>query len=576
MTDRMVQPTDQVTRLREQRDRFIAFAFAGAEVLMELDSEYRITYSAGTAEHLLGVSSDRLTGLQIDALVAPGDRATLQELMRRIQNAGRMERTRLHFLRKNEPFRGILSGITFPERPGTTFLTLSRAQRGDYTGRDGGGNRGDQSPTTIPEPIPQNGDEFARLAARRLEDAERFGEDVRMTLIDFDGASIKDRLDPEAVGQFIEGVESYLRAWSVGGNSVGVLENGKYGVIHDKNLEAEQVTSRISEIAALFDPAGEGIKVNASTLDLNNDSLTPEDISKALVYTINRFVEEGGEDFAIRSIKDSYTEAINETLAKVNAFRQTLTSDNFVLVLQPIVDLKGWGVHHYEALARMVQGDKLFLPARFIGFAEEFGVVNEFDLMVVRKSIFMLKESRKLQPRASVAVNLSGKSLSNDGFVQQLLLMLAENRDILPRLMFEVTESAELKDLEAANRIIQKIRSFGCKISIDDFGAGAAAFQYLKALQVDFVKIDGSYIRDAFNTRYGIPFLKAMAQLATDMGIQSIGEMVEDARTMWLLNDVGVHYGQGYFFGRPMPDVFNFRLSPLPDRSGLERSLVNR
>lgn len=569
----MSQPVDQVARLREQRDRFIAFAFAGAEVLIELDDKYCVTYSAGTAEHLLGVAGDRLIGLPIDALVAPGDRPTLKELMHRIRSAGRMERTRLHFLRNDEAFRGILSGITFPERPDTVYLTLSRAQRGDFVGRV---DSQSEAPNTIPEPIPQNGDDFARLAARRLEDAERFGEDVRMTLIDFGGASIKDRLDPEAASQFIEGVESYLRAWSVGGNSVGVLDDCKYGLIHDKNLHPDQVTSRIAEIAALFDPAGEGIEVKASTLDLNVDSLTDEDVSKALVYTINRFVDEGGEDFAIRSLKDSYLEAINETLAKVNAFRQTLSSDSFVLVLQPIVDLKAWQVHHYEILARMAQGDKLFLPARFIGFAEEFGVVNEFDLMVLRKSVFMLRDSVKLQPRASVAVNLSGKSLGNEAFVQQLLLMLAENRDVLPRLMFEVTESSELRDLEAANRILQKIRSYGCKISIDDFGAGAAAFQYLKALQVDFVKIDGSYIKDAFSTRHGVPFLKAMAQLATDMGIQSIGEMVEDARTMWLLNDVGVTFGQGYFFGRPQPDVFNFRLAPAPDRSGVERSLISR
>jgi EAL domain-containing protein (putative c-di-GMP-specific phosphodiesterase class I) len=132
--------------------------------------------------------------------------------------------------------------------------------------------------------------------------------------------------------------------------------------------------------------------------------------------------------------------------------------------------------------------------------------------------------------------------------------------------MFEVTESTELKDLEATNKVLQKIRSFGCHISIDDFGAGSAAFNYLKMLEVDYVKIDGSYILDAFRTRHGRPFLRAIAQLSRDMGLKTIGEMVEDQRTMALLEDVGVDYGQGYFFGRPMQEVISFQLPTKPDR----------
>lgn len=546
----------QVDRLKEQRDRFIAFAFAGAEVLFELKNGEEIVYCAGTTELMFGSEANGFKGQSFMPLVYRDDQMMLRELMKRMETTGRMDRVVLRMQGAEKPFRCVLSGIIFPDRPTQVYITASRVQGTDL-------RQGRSQP--VQEEVPHTKEDFAAMAEQRIREGAQFGEDYQMTLIDLADASLGDRMEPEEAQKMVQNVESYLRAWSVGGNSVGMLEGNKFGVIHDKNFKPTQVADRIGEIAALFDPSGQAVEVKAATMELDRSTLTQEDISKALVYTINRFVEEGGEDFAVKSLSESYTKALDETLVKVNAFRETIGSDNFVLVYQPIVELKGWAVHHYEALARMVQDDRLFLPARFIGFAEEFGVVNELDLMVVKKAFQALRDNKVLRPNAEIAINLSGKSISHEGFVQQLLLMLVENRDILPRVMFELTESSELKDLDAANKILQKIRSFGCEISIDDFGAGAAAFQYLKALQVDFVKIDGSYILDAFKTRHGRPFLKAIAQLSKDMGIRTIGEMVEDAATMWLLRDVGVDYGQGYFFGRPQPNVADFTLSARPE-----------
>lgn len=549
----MVQDA-QTTRLKEQRDRFIAFAFAGAEVLVEVDHKGTIQYAAGATETLFGLGAEGLAGRPIHDLVDVGEQVLLEEILRRIGACGRLDRVSVTFQSPgHSAFRGLISGIAFPDRPSLRYLTISRASG---TGTAG---RGEEK-----QDVARSSTDFARLAERRIKEAQQFGEDVQMTLIDLADARLDERLDPEAAGKFTHSVESFLRAWSVGGNSVGVLENNRFGIIHDKGLATAEVESRIADIGALFDASG-SIRPKTSTLQLDRGALSEDDLSKALVYTINQFVQEGGESFAVKSLSESYSAALDETLAKVNAFRQAISSDNFVLVFQPIVDLRAWQVHHYEALARMMQGDRLFLPAHFIGFAEDFGVVNELDLLVVRKAVQILRASTLLRRSAEVAVNLSGRSLSNDAFVQQLLLLLVENRDVLPRLMFEVTESAELKDLDRANKVVQKLRSFGCKISIDDFGAGAAAFQYLKALQVDYVKIDGSYILDAFKTRHGQPFLKAIASLCQDLGIQTIGEMVEDARTMWLLRDVGVPFAQGYFFGRPMPDVSEFALKARPE-----------
>ncbi|SDG97708.1 EAL domain-containing protein [Roseospirillum parvum] len=545
-------------KLRRQRDRFIAFAFAGADLLVELDADDRIRYCAGPSQALFGIDSAAAAGRPLADFIDRDDQARMGELLRRLKATGRMDRQRVRVI-GGEGEGGaqiLLSGIRVPESGAEAHLTFSRVQAHDAEPRNGDPGA----------PTPQGPEAFADLARQRLGEAEALGETYQMTMIDLSAEDLDQRLEADDSARFMASVEAYLKAWSVGGDSIGRLDNGKYGVIHDSQLKGAGIEERLNEMIGLFDPAGGGIGVATSTLDLDGAEMSADDIGRALQYTINQFVEEGGGGFAIRSLAEGHQAALDITLSKVHAFRQTIASDRLCLVFQPIVELSAWSVHHYEALARVRQGDRLFLPAKFINFAEDFGVITEFDLEVVRRTINILKNRELLRPKASVAVNLSGRSIANEAFVSELMLILNQNREVLSRLMFEVTESHEIKDLPAANQVLQRLRGLGLQISIDDFGSGAATFQYLKTLQVDYVKIDGSYIRDAFSTRHGKPFLKAISSLASDLGIFSIGEMVEDDRTMWLLRDIGVQYGQGYYFGKPMENVRNFNLSSLPER----------
>jgi EAL domain-containing protein (putative c-di-GMP-specific phosphodiesterase class I) len=113
------------------------------------------------------------------------------------------------------------------------------------------------------------------------------------------------------------------------------------------------------------------------------------------------------------------------------------------------------------------------------------------------------------------------------------------------------------------------VRKLGCRVSLDDFGSGHSAFQILRALEVDFVKIDGNFVTDALDTRHGKPFLRAIAQLCADIGIETIGERVENTGSIDLLREVSVSYGQGYFFAKPLPNVSDFaaKLAVPPKRA---------
>lgn len=550
----------ELERLRAQRSRFIAFAFAGNDVLVELDADGRVCFCAGAVAHLLGREPAEMQGLNIHGLVDDADMLTLDELLVRLRRTGRLDRIPLRFALPDGRTRRIsVSAIVMPESPESTYLTLTATAGGatDHNAHLAG---------TV------SAESFADLIKDRIRTGEA-SDDARLTLLDLTPEMLAERLPAERAEQFMGSVMKYLRAWSVGGETVGRLENGSLGVLHDGALDKGEINRRLNEIMAVFDPSAEGLEVRAASIAMDADDLSDEDLSKAIVYTMNTFMKEGAS-FELASLSTGYEAAMKETLSKVATFRRAVGSDSLTLVFQPIVDLQRWQVHHYEALARLDNGEKLLPPARLINFAETFGVVEEMDMAVMKKAFDILSRNRRIRSGAKMAVNLSGRSVVNDRFCEDLLTLMRDNEYVLPRLLFEVTESHEMTDLPRANTFLKKLRSMGCPVCIDDFGAGAAAFPYLKALEVDYVKIDGSYIRDAFNTRHGRPFLRAIAGLAHDLRMQCIGEMVEDEDTMWLLREMGVAFGQGWFFGRPAADVSAFHLRPEPgNRLGIQAAV---
>lgn len=332
------------------------------------------------------------------------------------------------------------------------------------------------------------------------------------------------------------------------GQSAGRISDEKYGLVHDAELDVDALKQSITEKTKAADPKGGGLEVGAATVDLDAEAMSEEDNAKALLYSINKFSDTKGE-FTVTELAGGYKEMLEETRTKIAAFKKTISSAAFDALFQPIVDLTTRDVHHYEALARLHKtGSEL--PYQFITFAEEAGVISEFDLAMVKKVVAKIKGGRRRGDSLSIAVNLSGRSVENAAFIEELHKLLKDCADIRDELIFEVTESAKIGDLETTNNVIQAIRRLGHHVCLDDFGAGAAAHQYLRALEVDYVKIDGVYVRESLTAPHGKAFLKSMATLCTDLGIETVGEFVETDEVADFLRQVGVNYGQGYLFGK--------------------------
>lgn len=542
--------------LQDQRDRFVSFAFAGADLLLEVGQADKVTYAAGMTELLLGRTNKELTGTDLPSLVRPADRYTLSEALRRIEKGGRFDSLKITLAPPSEGQAGhdmVMSGLcTHPER-GSLHLVFRKMNGATLAATASSPQPGQRIDTA----------DFVAMVQDRLKSGDSAADDYALTLVDVPKA---DGMTAEEATDFFATVEGYLRAVSVGGTSVGRLRDDKFGVLSEHALDGQETKRRITTIAQEIDPDGPPPEIHTACVGMKDDGLSASDLTKALVYTINKFVAEGGEKVSITTLAEGYRAALDDTLSRVSHFRSVINSDKLVFVYQPIVGIEDWSIHHYEALARVRQGDQIFLPSSFVTFAEDVGVVNELDMIVCRRAIETLKSDTMIPPGAKMAINLSGRSMGNSAFIQKLMELLTANRELMPRLLFEITESAEMHNLDEANWIVQRLRTMGCKLCLDDFGAGAASFPYLRALEVDFVKIDGSYIMDAFDTHYGLPFLRAMSHLCRELKIATIGEMVEDAKTLKLLRQVGIGYAQGFYFARPGEDMSKFALPPKPVR----------
>lgn len=241
------------------------------------------------------------------------------------------------------------------------------------------------------------------------------------------------------------------------------------------------------------------------------------------------------------------------------SFAQVTASADFLVYFQPIVDSRTGSIHHYEALARFPSICGIESPSEHIRFAEKNGLIAEFDAAMAAKVIDWLATGTPLNRRVRVAVNISGQSINSLSYLARLDGLLRANAWARGRLMFEITESAHLGNLTAANAFIQRLRRQGIPVCLDDFGAGAASFAYLSSLKVDIVKLDGASVRGAQKAPTGEAFLKALVSLCNDLDVSTVAEMIEDEAALNFVRGCGVQYVQGYLFGEPAGNIAVFR-----------------
>lgn len=270
-------------------------------------------------------------------------------------------------------------------------------------------------------------------------------------------------------------------------------------------------------------------------------------------------------DFALHLARDNsrnrthiYSEAdeahkheLSHQLNTLALVRGVLHDHRVHMHYQPIVDLISGKVSHYEALLRMLdENGKPCNTGEVVKTCEVFGLIGRLDRAVVETC---LSDMAQLPLGTGIAINLSGKSIGDPDLLHFIELRINALAIDPSRIIFELTETAAFHNLDEVRHFVQRIKSLGCRFALDDFGVGFSSFYYIKELEFDYLKLDGSFIAHLPKNPNDQVFVRAMVEISKVFGLKVIAEWVEDIETAALLQTYGVTFGQGYYFGKPVP-----------------------
>jgi EAL domain-containing protein (putative c-di-GMP-specific phosphodiesterase class I) len=269
--------------------------------------------------------------------------------------------------------------------------------------------------------------------------------------------------------------------------------------------------------------------------------------------------EKGRNRVQIYHPEDSELSVRHGEMEWVARIHKALDESRFCLYAQEIVEVRGPSKRgiHVELLVRMLdEQGKLVLPMAFIPAAERYNLMPAIDRWVIR-SAFSTLAALRTQGQANLietcSINLSSASIQDERFLDFVREQFAQVAVPHSAICFEITERAAIANLGKAKQFIQELRALGCTFSLDDFGAGWSSFAYLKDLPVDFLKIDGSFVKDMADDPIDRAMVKAMNDIGHVMGKKTIAEFVENDRILAILRDIGVDFAQGYGIARPKP-----------------------
>lgn len=522
--------------------RYLAFAFCTADALLEMDLAGNIVFANGATQHLFGIPAHSLVGTPFKSLSEPGEQPLVKALLFRATKGERFNDVRVSFCRAGKPNILLsLNGYGVPDLQNHCFVTAKVADAVRDDSNDADRNKSSGLLTA---------DAFGGSVKAHFENAEPGKAKGELTFIGMTGLSdLEGRLNPGERKLLMKQLGGFLKAISFEGDSAAQLNPEQFGLLHDAGLDVDGVKAQLSDFAREADPKGIGVSVTTESAGVSDLEVDGQDMAQALLYTIQQVAKERNTTGA-KALKVNISDRLMAAAEHIAQVKMIIATGQFDIAYQPIVALSDQKTHHFEALVRLNDSLTSMNPFNFICFAEDNGLIESFDIALCHKLINRITTYSGGGAVLPIAMNISGRSIDSDSFVDSLRGIIAANPGLNKKLLFEITETARISDLVRANNVIASLRKEGFEVCLDDFGAGQSAFEYLKALEVDFVKIDGQYVVDAIKSAKGKAFLVAMSGLCRDLGIETIAEFVETRESVAFLKDCGVGFGQGHLFGK--------------------------
>ena len=345
-----------------------------------------------------------------------------------------------------------------------------------------------------------------------------------------------------------------LRNCLRGEDCIGRYSTNKFGLIlHDCGPDAlAHVAARLLKAAeneAIETSAGAlaaTIAIGAVLVPRQAD--TVDDIVCRSLEALEWARAKGASGFAVYKQSEQRESRRRRNMVVADEVLKALNERRMLLALQPVVCSRSLEPVYYEALLRMKKPDGAIIPAvDFISVAEELGLARHVDHRVVELTAPLLRRFEDLQ----LAVNVSGETATDPEWFAALEALTEGSRAIAERLIVEITETALISDIDETARLVEKLKRLGCRVAIDDFGAGYSSFRNLRHLDVDTVKLDGSFVKNLPENRGDQIMVKALIDLAQNLGMETVAEWVGDEPTVKLLQEMQVTYMQGFHFGTP-------------------------
>jgi diguanylate cyclase (GGDEF)-like protein len=403
---------------------------------------------------------------------------------------------------------------------------------------------------------------FEQALGSAMEDANRRRVSHALCRVDIDRfQSLVDAYGPAAgdacLATAAEAIEEVLppaaTAGRVGANSFGILLPNT--TVEEAVAAAESIRQAVGERRVDWQGSPVAVTASVGVAELAPDGGHPRDALRAAESACRVAQDSGGDRIHQHSFEDTLVTQHEQMVTALGYLQKALNEGQVGIRGQPIVPigLDASLVPHWEVLLELRDENGQMVPAaQVVGAAEHYGHASRLDRLVIRQTLqWMADHPEEAERAGGLAINLSGQTLADDDLASYVVDQLMQTRVPPGRVLFEVTETAAVARMSSAQQFIRTLQEFGCRFCLDDFGSGHVSFAYLRTLPVEYVKIDGQFVRDIHENPHDYAVVKSINEVAHVMGKRTIAEYVHSLEVLEKLKELGVDYAQGYWVGKP-------------------------
>ena len=412
----------------------------------------------------------------------------------------------------------------------------------------------------------KNRREFERRLKRALQHRNQHNSEGALCYMDLDQFKIvNDTCGHSAGDELLRQISGILQHHLRGNDILARLGGDEFAVLMERCTfdNGIQISQRFREAIEDHHFQWEGknfnVTVSIGVIPINNLSGDMTEVMKTADAACYEAKDQGRNQIHVWREDDKNLAKRRGEMEWLSRINEALADDHFQLYIQPILPLQPTasdGVR-FEVLVRLPtdkQNGQITTPGAFLPAAERYNLATKIDYWVVERTLaWLAQHPNETQTIDSCSINLSGSSLNDDDFLEFVITQLEKHKIPCGIICFEVTETAAISNLAYAKRFIETLKRKGCLFALDDFGSGLSSFAYLKTLPVDYLKIDGTFIKNILNDPTDLAMVKNIHEIGNIMGKETIAEFVENTDILDLLREIGINYVQGFGIGKPIP-----------------------